>query len=272
VGARDNLVTHPWAGGLYRRRPVIARRDGPDPLQPADVTDRRDRGRASMADVLRDNLEAEGYRVTVAPDGRAGEAPGRAARSTWWCSTSCCRASTASPCARRGAPRATDAGPVPVGAGRARGPGPRAARRRRRLPAQAVPPARVPAAGRGAAAAPRLGRRARAAALRRPHRRPARVDRDAGRRPPGEPGRARARHPAPARRPRRRGGAPRRHPRRGLGRRRVPLLAHDRQRGAAAAAPVRARPVAPVHLHTVWGVGYRFTVQPEDGPDDEEER
>jgi len=29
---------------------------------------------AAMADVLRDNLEAEGYRVTVAPDGRAGEA------------------------------------------------------------------------------------------------------------------------------------------------------------------------------------------------------
>lgn len=28
---------------------------------------------ASMADVLRDNLEAEGYRVSVAPDGRAGE-------------------------------------------------------------------------------------------------------------------------------------------------------------------------------------------------------
>jgi two-component system alkaline phosphatase synthesis response regulator PhoP len=29
---------------------------------------------AAMADVLRDNLEAEGYRVTIAPDGPAGEA------------------------------------------------------------------------------------------------------------------------------------------------------------------------------------------------------
>jgi two-component system, OmpR family, alkaline phosphatase synthesis response regulator PhoP len=29
-------------------------------------------------------------------------------------------------------------------------------------------------------------------------------------------------------------------------------------------------PSRPVHLHTVWGVGYRFTVHPEDAPDDEE--
>jgi two-component system, OmpR family, alkaline phosphatase synthesis response regulator PhoP len=29
-------------------------------------------------------------------------------------------------------------------------------------------------------------------------------------------------------------------------------------------------PSRPVHLHTVWGVGYRFTLQPESEPDDEE--
>jgi two-component system, OmpR family, alkaline phosphatase synthesis response regulator PhoP len=29
-------------------------------------------------------------------------------------------------------------------------------------------------------------------------------------------------------------------------------------------------PSRPVHLHTVWGVGYRFTVHPEEDPDDEE--
>jgi two-component system, OmpR family, alkaline phosphatase synthesis response regulator PhoP len=30
-------------------------------------------------------------------------------------------------------------------------------------------------------------------------------------------------------------------------------------------------PSRPVHLHTVWGVGYRFTLHPEAGPDDEED-
>jgi two-component system, OmpR family, alkaline phosphatase synthesis response regulator PhoP len=30
-------------------------------------------------------------------------------------------------------------------------------------------------------------------------------------------------------------------------------------------------PSRPVHLHTVWGVGYRFTLRPEVGPDDEED-
>ncbi|MBW6456489.1 MAG: response regulator transcription factor [Trueperaceae bacterium] len=29
-------------------------------------------------------------------------------------------------------------------------------------------------------------------------------------------------------------------------------------------------PSRPVHLHTVWGVGYRFTLEPEDGSDEEE--
>jgi len=31
-------------------------------------------------------------------------------------------------------------------------------------------------------------------------------------------------------------------------------------------------PSNPVHLHTVWGVGYRFTLEPEHDPDAEEER
>jgi signal transduction histidine kinase len=145
------------------------------------------------------------------------------------------------------------AGAVPLGARPGRGPCARPARRGRRLPRQAVPPAGVPPAGARDAAPARLaGRRRGPLRLRRDrHRLPLVDGRDALRRARGA-GRARARDPAAAHLARRRGGAARRHPRRGLGRRRLPVEPHGRQRGRAAAAHHRERPVQPgAHPHRV---------------------
>ena len=51
---------------------------------------------AGIADFLERGLRAEGYEVKVARDGEEGPGWGSTPRSTWSCSTGCCRGSTGS--------------------------------------------------------------------------------------------------------------------------------------------------------------------------------
>ena len=117
---------------------------------------------AHIAEGLRLNLSFKGHDVAIALDGLSGlqgvegveTGPDRA-----W--TSCCPGSTACRSCETSGSRTSGFPSYPLGKERTRVPGQGACLRRGRLPVQTLQPRRVPAAGRAAPDAGRLGRRGR---------------------------------------------------------------------------------------------------------------